>query len=263
MTITSQNQPILTNGISGIFGLGTNRAPAGQSSSPIGFNDSIFGQWFPRNPGHTNFTFGMMLQPPSSSAGSDGGVLHWLKPNSAFFKPDQVSWVNVDSAISATTNNGSTTTPGQDWTVALNGWTATVGSTRLSNTQPVVAVVDPLFPNIYLPADQAKIIRKSSADRLRYALYLTLLLIDDAINGSAPAPADLATLGSASQAFRIPCNTQYTFGLVVGSQTFVVNPDSLINQQSDGTCLSGIEGFTDTTQTSYLVGARFISTVYL
>lgn len=87
--------------------------------------------------------------------------------------------------------------------------------------------------------------------------------IDDAIPGSAQAPASLASLGSASQAFTVPCDAQYTFGLVVGSQTFVLNPDSLIIPQSDGSCLSGIEGWTDTSQTEYLIGSRFISTVYL
>ena len=108
--------------------------------------------------------------------------------------------------------------------------------------------------------------RPSSFVRIRafnvYPLY-SRVTADDAIKGSSPAPAGFSTLGAASQAFRIPCNSQFSFGFNVGSQTFVLNPDSLVIQLSDGTCVSGIEGLTDSSQTNYIVGARFISTIYL
>ena len=208
----------------------------------------------------------MMLNPPQSQpqAGSDAGTLHWLKPDPSFYKSNQVSIATVQAAPAGSNANGTSNTPGQDWTVPLDGWAAVVGNTHLSNTQDVVAVVDPLYPNIYLPGDQAKLIRKQ-LPHIAHESSLSLLdsMKDDAISGSSTAPSNFSTLGSASQAYRVPCNTQYTFALIVGSQSFVLNPDSLLIKQDDGTCISGIEGFTDPSQTQYLIGARFIGTVYL
>ena len=98
--------------------------------------------------------------PSSGAAGQSAGVLHWLKPDEAFYKPDQVSWVDAVGADAATDSaDGANTTPGQDWSVGLDGWVATIGDTHLVNSQSVVAVVDPMYPNIYLPTTQAKLIR--------------------------------------------------------------------------------------------------------
>lgn len=149
--------------MSGIFGLGTNGGATGRSQSGVGFGDSIYGQWLPRNPNRANFTFGMMLLPPQASAqaGQSAGELHWTKPDESFFNPNQVSFKTVaDTSAAASNQNNTALNTGQDWTVGLDGWIATVGSTHLSNTDTVVAVVDPLYPNIYLPGDQAKLIRK-------------------------------------------------------------------------------------------------------
>lgn len=88
------------------------------------------------------------------------------------------------------------------------------------------------------------------------------MFIDDAIGGTA-ASSSLSTLGGLSQAYTVPCNVQFSFSLMVGVQNFVLNTDQLVNKQSDGTCVSGIEGFVDASETRYLVGSRFISTIYL
>jgi len=125
----------------------------------------------------------------------------------------------------------------------LDGWQAVVGDNHLSNTHSVSAFVEPLHPNIYLPATEAR-------------------LIHAAING-AQVSQQYSTLGSASQAWTIPCNSQYTFGFTLGSQTFILNTKDLILDQGGGTCVSAIEALTDTNQSNYIVGARFISTVYL
>lgn len=66
-----------------------------------------------------------------------------------------------------------------------------------------------------------------------------------------------------SQAYSIPCNAQFSFGFVVGTQTFVMSPEQLVLPQGDGTCLSAVEGLVDSGATQYIVGARFISTIYL
>jgi hypothetical protein len=105
-----------------------------------------------------------------------------------------------------------------------------------------------------------------SVRTLSYSLELLLIEnsgIDAAIPGSQEAPAEFATIDGASQAYEVPCDAVFTFALVVGTQSFEVDQDVLVIPQSDGTCISGIEGFTDTTRSTYLIGARFIATVYL
>ena len=85
---------------------------------------------------------------------------------------------------------------------------------------------------------------------------------DDAIPGSNLRP-DLSSLGILSQAWTIPCDSSFSFGIVVGSQTFTLDETSLVIQQPNGICVSGIEGWTDETQVNYVFGARFLSTIYL
>lgn len=165
VVVDQQSNGLLANGISGVFGLGTNGGSTVSSSSGLGFNDTIYGQFLDRTPTRENFTFGMMLNPlptqGSPVVGSDGGILHWSNPDSSFFDPNQLTFKTVASTSSSSSNsNGTTLNTGQDWTVELDGWIATVGNTHLSNTEAVVSVVDPLYPNIYLPGDQAKLIRR-------------------------------------------------------------------------------------------------------
>lgn len=93
-------------------------------------------------------------------------------------------------------------------------------------------------------------------------LYLDIVYSDAAIPG-ATLSSTLSSLGAASQAWIIPCNSQFTFGFVVGSQTFTLNTESLVIQLGDGTCVSAIESWTDASNNHYLLGARFISSVYL
>ncbi|PSR83441.1 hypothetical protein PHLCEN_2v5713 [Hermanssonia centrifuga] len=249
------------SGLDGLIGLGTNRLPPSSlgNSSPFtaGFADSVFGQYLARNPIVVNFTFGMSLNPPLnmvrgnntsstpvSGASSSAGVLHWLQPDPTAYDTSQVSWVTVNNSSAGFTPTDSTGTSGAgDWFVGLDGWVMNSGDDQLANTKSVVATVDPMYTDMYLPADQAK-------------------LIHEAIPGSNFRP-DLSSLGPLSDAWTIPCDATFSFGLVVGSQTFTLNPDNLIITQPDGTCISGIEGWTDSTQTTYLFGARFLSTIYL
>lgn len=68
-----------------------------------------------------------------------------------------------------------------------------------------------------------------------------------------------------SQAWTLPCNSNFTFRLLIGSQIFALDESILVIDQGldDNTCVSGLEGWTDSFETMYLFGARFLSTVYL
>ena len=163
------------SGLSGLIGLGTNRGGSASSNSSdfsADFYDSIMGQFFIRNPTAVNFTFGMALNTPLNAprgsnasgtvpgAGSDAGILHWLQPDPSAYDANQVSWVtaNNDAANSSPTVSNNSTGSG-DWFVGLDGWVMTSGNNHVSNTKSVVATVDPLYTDMYLPADQARLIR--------------------------------------------------------------------------------------------------------
>lgn len=266
-------------GLDGLIGLGTNRgSPSNSSGFSANFDDSIMGQFFIRNPTAVNFTFGMMLNTPLnvprgnntssqsvSGAGSSAGILHWLQPDLSAYDPNQVSWITANNDATGGAPTVATNTTGSgDWFVSLDGWVMVSGDNHLSNTKSVVATVDPLYPEMYLPADQAKLIRtcRSCGTDVMNGTLTHLICSDDAIP-NATLRTDLSSLGALSQAWAIPCDSSFSFGLVTGSQTFTMDPNTLIISQPDGTCVSGIEGWTDTTQTTYLFGSRFLSTIYL
>ncbi|KAI0796369.1 aspartic peptidase domain-containing protein [Irpex lacteus] len=246
-------------GLSGMIGLGTAKQTTSSSNQSIytpQFGDSPFGQWLAQHPAALNFSFGMALNPPRdtqrgndasiaqvSGESDEAGVLHWLQPDSTAYDPSKLVWKTVDNSVSPQLPVSSNATSGADWFVPMDGWVMVSGSDRLTHSQGFIATVDPLYSDMYLPADQAK-------------------LIHDTIPGSQ-LRADLSSLGSLSEAYTIPCDSTYTFGLIAGTQTFTVEASSLIVKQSDGTCISGIEGWADASQTQTLLGARFLSTVYL
>lgn len=252
---------LFSSGISGIVGLGTNTrnnnatdAVSGALSS-AGLQDSIYGQWFIRNPLQSNFSFGMALQGPtftpkdtsgaSAPAPSSAGVIHWLQPDTSAYKTNQVVFKPVNNAASSTSGAAANNNqPGNgDWSLSFDGWSFSSGTLQIKNSQPVVGEVDALYNQIYMPMQAAK-------------------QINDAISGSQ-ANQSLSSLGSLSQAWSIPCNSQFTLGFIVGPQTFNVDPKFMIVQQSDGTCTSAVEGWNDSSNSQYLLGASFISSIYL
>ncbi|TCD71460.1 hypothetical protein EIP91_010166 [Steccherinum ochraceum] len=243
-------------GVSGIVGLGANlqQAPTPSSSAfQPGFSDSIYAQWLNNNPTALNFSFGMDLKPPTGASQNygggdislfDGGNLDWLQPDPSKYDTSQVQWKSVSNAVSGGgANTTANSTAAQDWTVALDGFVFVDGDNQLQNSRQVVGQVEPMYPNMYLPLDEATLIHATIPGSQQ--------------NGS------FATLGSTSTAWTVPCNSQFSFGFVVGSQTFTLDPGSLLINQGNGICTTAIEGWTNSNQEEYLLGARFISSVYL
>ncbi|KAI0782588.1 aspartic peptidase domain-containing protein [Abortiporus biennis] len=249
--------------VSGMLGFGTNRNITSGSSTPSPsssyqplFQDSIFGQWLLHHPTALNFTFGVALNPPAfnptnsssstvSPAPSSAGVMNWLQSDPSAYDQSTLSWVDVDNTLAASTNSDGSTdaTDPQDWTVSLNGWTFISGDSQVTHHAQIVANVDPLYQGIYIPLDMAR-------------------LLHDSIPGALPLPT-VSTLGSLAQMWSIPCDSTFTFGIIVGSQTYTLDKDILIIKQADGTCLSGIEAWTSSNINQYLLGARFMSALYM
>lgn len=91
---------------------------------------------------------------------------------------------------------------------------------------------------------------------------LTSTITDAAIEGSVLAPG-LSSLGTQAQAWTIPCDAKFSFTVDIGSQQFTLDQSTLVVKLSDGSCASGIEGWTDPSVDQYLFGALFIQQFYL
>lgn len=271
--------------ISGIAGLGTNRKQdvtplANSSAYQASFEDSIIGQWFRKNPNAANFTFGLALEPPAilpqmisaspdntdsagavieGTVGTGAGALHLMQTDKSFFDSDSTRW--VDANVNASMRSPKSSLPSSDWTVILDGWTFSTQSNLLSSNGQIMVDIDPMYTNIYIPQNQAILIRKALPISAFYAID-NIFPPDTAIPG-ASLRTDLSTLGNFSQSWIVPCNAQFTFAVAVCGQSFILDQAQLIVKQKDGTCVSSIEGWTNTFESQYMFGSRFMSNVYL
>ena len=84
----------------------------------------------------------------------DPGMLYWLQPDTSAYDPAKVVWMNAGQAPSNVSSNSS-----GDWYVSIDGWVLRAGNNQVSNSKTVVATVDPLYTDLYLPQDQASLIR--------------------------------------------------------------------------------------------------------
>ncbi|KAI0757576.1 aspartic peptidase domain-containing protein [Daedaleopsis nitida] len=250
----SQGSPF-QNGISGIIGLGTLKKSTNAANFSASFDDGLYGQYYIRNPEASNFTFGMALKPspviPSDSnntlaipAGSqsledsDAGTVHWLQPDSSAYQQDQVQWRTVQSVSGGYLANSEQ----PDWTVSLDGWSAKIGNLNVGNGASMMVNVDPYYSGIYMPGTQAH-------------------LIHDAIPGSQLVQK--STISGQTTSWHVPCNTAMQFTVSIGSQQFTVDQSLLVVNQGDGTCISLIEGFTDSGVTQYIFGQNWLSQLYV
>ena len=61
----------------------------------------------------------------------------------------------------------------------------------------------------------------------------------------------------------VPCDTNIQFNVIINSQQFTVDQSLLVQKLSDNTCISIIEGFTDSSVTQYIFGQSWISQLYV
>ncbi|EJF58803.1 acid protease [Dichomitus squalens LYAD-421 SS1] len=254
MNNTSPGSPF-QDGISGLLGLGTLKQPTTAAGFSASFDDGLYGQYYIRNPEAANFTFGMMLNPspviPGNStdklsiapgapslADQDAGTIHWQQPDPSAYKASQVSWTTAQGGVTSGYIAGNQQ---PDLTVQLDGWSAKIGSNGLSSAS-FMANIDPYYSGIYLPGSEAR-------------------LIYDAISGSQLVQK--STIPGQTVSWEVPCNTAIQFTVSIGSQQFSVDQSLLVQKQSDGTCISIIEGFADDSVTQYIFGQTWISQLYV
>ncbi|KAJ3768122.1 aspartic peptidase domain-containing protein [Lentinula raphanica] len=136
LIVANTSSNLFSPGISGVFGLGTN----GRNGD---FSATVFSGWLSRNPGKTNFTYGMMLNPPWDS-GTDGGVLHWQSPDTASFEGD-VAWKSMSTSNSTSLQS--------DWYITMDSlsFTDSDDSVTVSRSGELVTAVDPFEAPLIFP----------------------------------------------------------------------------------------------------------------
>ncbi|EJD04479.1 acid protease [Fomitiporia mediterranea MF3/22] len=246
--VANQSSSFFTDVTSGLIGLGTNAN--GQSGN---FSDTVFGGWLSRNPSQNNFTFGMDLRSPKFTSDNDqgnGGVLHWLQPDSKAYQGN-IAWstAGVSSGpanVPANQNTGGTSSnaafqlPESDWSIQLDGWAASVAGSSIANASKTTALIEPFFADIFFPASQANLL---------YA--------------AVPSAVQTSSLVDGAQAWSLPCNTKLSVAFTFSGQSFPLDESQLIEQQSDGSCIGTIKAWPDSSVTNFMLGSNFISSLYL
>ncbi|TFK38596.1 aspartic peptidase domain-containing protein [Crucibulum laeve] len=144
MVVVNQSSGLVSFGISGLLGLGTNIRDGK-------FNLSALGGWLSSSIGFSNVSFGLLLNPPQKLS-SDAGQLHWLAPDPSSYQGD-VTWKNLIT----------TTSLDSDWVFQMDSWVFNLtnnGSQSRSGGNMTTAV-DPYNPNIIFPFDIAHSIHSS------------------------------------------------------------------------------------------------------
>lgn len=129
----------------------------GMGCSDGAFNETVMAFWLKNNPGHQNFSYGLALNPPSSSLSSktNGGTLHWLAPDEDSFE-GEISWKTLIAS-----NSSSSSTTNTDSFIEMDSWVFSTGqnAVNISDTMGnLLTVVDPLFPDVVFPQYQAQAI---------------------------------------------------------------------------------------------------------
>lgn len=87
---------------------------------------------------------------------NEPGVLHWLQPDPSAYDASKLVWMNTTLVTDQTPFTNSS----DDWYVGIDGWVLNSGENQISNSKSVVATVDPMYSDLYLPLDQAQLIRE-------------------------------------------------------------------------------------------------------
>ncbi|PBK74305.1 acid protease [Armillaria solidipes] len=221
--VANQSQTIVPS--SGFSGV----VGLGSNARDGNFGASFAGNWLSQHPTQDNFTYAFALDSPHS--GTNGGMLHLLAQDSSAFKGD-VTWKPMSDFNSSSTNS--------DWSVNMDGWSFESGdSGKLSQNGDLAAILDPFFATIRFPQAQARSIYSS-------------------LNGATTYSNSSETI-----TWVVPCDTKMSFTFTFGNFVATLDQTSLLRKNQQGQCISYVEAWTDPNVSEYVLGASFISAVYL
>ncbi|KAK0461051.1 aspartic peptidase domain-containing protein [Desarmillaria tabescens] len=223
IVVANQSQTIVPS--SGFSGV----LGLGSNARDGNFAASLAGNWLSQHPTRTNFTYAFALDSPDST-GTNGGMLHLLAQDSSAFRGD-VTWKPMSDFNSSSANS--------DWSVNMDGWSFESGDNgKISQNGDLVAVLDPFFPTIRFPQAQAR------------SIYSSL------------TGATIYSNSSDTITWEVPCDTKMSFTFTFGNFSATLDQTSLL-RKSQGQCISYVEAWTDPDVGEYVLGATFISAIYL
>ena len=177
-----------------------------------------------------------------------------------------IRWQDVQNVVSNTNVTASSSgvnigdLEGSSWLIQMDGWSFTAGSAQTSNSQAALAALEPYFPNIFLPQAHATQLCAFTSSLISVSRSSNYNSLDASLAGSAPLPAGSSDIG---QVYSIPCDTDFTFTVLLSGYGYVLTTETLVIKAADGSCTGAIEGWMNPTAGNYLLGSRFISTVYV
>lgn len=149
--VAANSSDVFNSDVSGVFGLQTGSGNAAQ------YNASVIGALFGRQPARPSFSYGMALEPPSASSDS-AGQLHWLAADPSAYT-GTVTHKNVSTVAPSQVGGGVLSTQSTMTVFDLDKWVVTLsGSGKTVVNAAVQAGLDPYYPGVYFPADQAKLV---------------------------------------------------------------------------------------------------------
>jgi hypothetical protein len=237
-----ESLPIFSESNSGVLGLGL-------GSLGVSFNDTLFGSYFQQHPEATQFTYGMKLNSPWSSDKHDGGALHWGSVDPLSYAGELV-WSNNTNILRPA--EPIPIAMNSDWLFPVESWVSASRWAAIPDATGGIAVIEPLFPHIYVPMVEAATICGFNRDISSQGSFL----LDAAVLG-----ANFTVQGD-STVWNMPCSSGFSWSVVIGGQTFTVPTSLAMIQRGPFDCEGAIRGWANETQTGYLLGSSFISSVY-
>lgn len=140
--MSNQSSNLYGDQVSGLFGLASGR-------STNNLNASVIGGIFNRQPARKSVIFGLALQSPDSKDSNNAGSLHWLGADPKAYSGD-VTW-----RVTTVSSNSDFAT------FEIDGWQFKTGDTIVTNSnQDLPSAVDPYYPNMFFPSQEAQLIRE-------------------------------------------------------------------------------------------------------
>ncbi|KAK7468457.1 hypothetical protein VKT23_002969 [Stygiomarasmius scandens] len=177
----------------------------------------------------------MALNPPTPESQSDGGVLHWLAPDTTAYQGD-LTWKKLTSFDP--TSVASTVSIGKDLLIGLDGWSFVSGKNSSVSQAGgnMIAAMDPFNSSLIFPQDAA------------HSIY------------SHVQDAQLLTVPEGT--WSVPCDAKMQLTLTFDLLDVVLKEDTLIQKRED-ICIGTIIQWPDSSVSEYFLGSSFISAVYL
>ncbi|KIM31969.1 hypothetical protein M408DRAFT_241552 [Serendipita vermifera MAFF 305830] len=202
----------------------------GRSGGDASFINNVFGQ----HQAWQNLTIGLALN--GTEAGGQVGVMDLRATDSSYYTGD-IKYIPVASA------SDHADVPANypaDWSLKLDSWTVNAGNVKTEFTANGVAIVEPYFPEIRFPIDQAELFYRDVSGATK---------LSDSSDGVT---------------WSIPCKPSLSLEVNFNGSKFTVGADLLTTGDiANNNCTGVIRGWDNPFVESYMLGKAFAQTVYI